>query len=213
MRAKYRGKLAWSSLVEQLEVTVSRTRSQLNSLDPSKAWIGKENPCNEEDMDLFYAATVITIGDGRIANFWHSPWLHGLKPKSVAPSTFSLSTRKNFTVNKRLVDEFWITNINLAEGITTQHITEFVTLWTNVSQFHLVEGTTDAITWKFTTSDIYTAASTYQAQFEGLTRSTMLELVWKNWAPPKCKLFCLACPPKPGVDVSWWCHGRCHRMA
>ena len=52
-----------------------------------------------------------------------------------------------------------------------------------------MEGTTDDITWKFTTSGFYTAASAYKAQFEGLTRSSMPEMVWKNWAPPKCKLF------------------------
>ena len=157
--------------------------------DPTKAWVGKENPCNKEDIDLFYAATIITIGDGRTANFWQSPWLHGQKPKSVAPTIFAISTTKNFTVNKGITNEFCITNINMAEGITTQHIIEFVNLWTKVREFHLVEGTADDITWKFTTSGLYTAASAYKAQFEGLTRSTMLEMVWKNWAPPKCKLF------------------------
>ena len=52
-----------------------------------------------------------------------------------------------------------------------------------------MEGTTDDITWKFTNSGLYTASSAYKAQFEGLPRSTMPEMVWKNWAPPKCKLF------------------------
>ena len=32
-------------------------------------------------------------------------------------------------------------------------------------------------------------ASAYNAQFEGLTFSSMPDAVWKNWAPPKCKLF------------------------
>jgi hypothetical protein len=47
--------------------------------DPSKVWIGTENPCDNADMEFFYAATTISVEDGRIANFWHAPWLQGLK--------------------------------------------------------------------------------------------------------------------------------------
>jgi hypothetical protein len=52
-------------------------------------------------MKFFYAATTISIGDGRIARFWHTPWLEGMKPKDTAPSIFTISTRKNFTVKQR----------------------------------------------------------------------------------------------------------------
>jgi hypothetical protein len=44
-------------------------------------------------MEFFYAATMITIGDGKMANFWHTPWLQGRKPKEIAPSIFAISKR------------------------------------------------------------------------------------------------------------------------
>jgi hypothetical protein len=31
--------------------------------EPTKAWVGNENPCSEEDMYLFYVATEVTIGN------------------------------------------------------------------------------------------------------------------------------------------------------
>jgi hypothetical protein len=140
-------------------------------------------------MNFFYAATTITIGDGRIASFWHAPWLDGVKPKDIAPSIFAISKRKNFTVNKGLHLDFWIDKIDTAGGISTNNISEFVDLWSRVHEVRLSEGTTDDIKWKFTNSGVYTAASAYKAQFEGMTFSPVPQLVWNNWAPPKCKLF------------------------
>jgi hypothetical protein len=53
-----------------------------------------------------------------------------------------------------------------------------------------VEGTTYDITWKLSNSGSYTAAAAaYKAQFEGMTNSYLMDAVWKNWAPPKVKLF------------------------
>jgi hypothetical protein len=49
-------------------------------------------------------------------------------------------------VNKGMHQDFWISNIKTNEGITMQHLTEFIELWTRVSELHLVEGTADDIT-------------------------------------------------------------------
>ena len=51
--------------------------------EPSKMWIGMDNPCDELDRDLFYASTRITIGNGACAPFWDSPWVNGEKPSVV----------------------------------------------------------------------------------------------------------------------------------
>ena len=32
-----------------------------------KPWVGMDNPCNDEDMALFYGLTRVTIGDGNVA--------------------------------------------------------------------------------------------------------------------------------------------------
>jgi hypothetical protein len=52
-----------------------------------------------------------------------------------------------------------------------------------------MEGRLNDITWKFTASEEYSVASGYKDQFEGLLFSIMPVLIWKKWAPPKCKLF------------------------
>jgi hypothetical protein len=62
--------------------------------EPSKAWIGNDHPCGEADMEFFYAATTIIIGDGRIASFWYTPWLEGRKPKDIAPSILQFQRGK-----------------------------------------------------------------------------------------------------------------------
>jgi hypothetical protein len=156
---------------------------------PSKAWIGNDHPCDKADMDFFDATTTIPIRDGRTASFWHVPWLHGRKPKDIVSSIFAISKRKNFTVSKGMHHEFWITKLKTNEVSTTAQLVEFVELWSKVNEMHLTDGIADDNTGKFTNFGVYTAASSYKAQFEGTINSFMLETVWKNWAPPKCKLF------------------------
>jgi hypothetical protein len=53
--------------------------------DNTKIWAGTGNPCNENDMQIFYAATTITLGNGRKTPFWHAPWLEGMMPKEIVP--------------------------------------------------------------------------------------------------------------------------------
>jgi hypothetical protein len=68
--------------------------------DPNKLWLGLDNPCDSVDIDLFYASTTITIGNGNIASFWDSPWLSGQNPKDIAPLIFGAPTRKKWKVSK-----------------------------------------------------------------------------------------------------------------
>lgn len=39
---------------------------------PEKPWTGTPVPCDQIDREIFAAATTITLGDGKIASFWHS---------------------------------------------------------------------------------------------------------------------------------------------
>ena len=38
-------------------------------VDPPKTWMGMETPCSNSDRDLFSAATIVIIGDGKKAKF------------------------------------------------------------------------------------------------------------------------------------------------
>jgi hypothetical protein len=46
-------------------------------------------------MDIFYAATTTTLGNGQKSPFWQAPWLDGRKPTEIAPLIFAKSKRKN----------------------------------------------------------------------------------------------------------------------
>lgn len=147
------------------------------------------NPCDEHDLNFFYACTTITIGNGAKAPFWYSPWLFGRKPKDIAPLVHDASTRKNWKVREALRNNAWILKINPPTVVTVDPIREFFTLWMFVNDFHLDDLAEDNITWKHTTNGIYSTASAYKAQFLGKTLSPMDYMIWKIWAPPKVKLF------------------------
>jgi hypothetical protein len=66
--------------------------------DNDKIWAGSGNPCNEKDMDIFYDATKITLGNGQNTPFWDAPWLEGKMPKDIAPKIFKFCQRKKGTV-------------------------------------------------------------------------------------------------------------------
>ena len=152
-------------------------------------WVGMGNPCDEDDMDLFYASTTITIGNGAIAPFWDSPWLFGRKPKDVAPLIFECSTRKNWKVREALLEGAWIGKVKISTSFTLEHIRQFVHLWTLLRNVHLEEDRVDSVAWKHTTNGEYTTASAYRAQFLDIARTEMNKTIWKVWAPPKIKFF------------------------
>jgi hypothetical protein len=74
--------------------------------------------------------------------------------------------------------------------MSLQHISEFVDLWTQIREVNLVEGTADTIIWKFTDSRECSAASMYKAQFEGMTRSYMMEALGKIGLPRNASFLC-----------------------
>jgi hypothetical protein len=156
---------------------------------PERTWVGTGNPCDEKDMDLFHALTKVTIGDGNRASFWDSSWVDGLRPKHIAPLIFDISRSKNWCVRMGVQNDAWVSKINTANGLTVEHIQQFISLWTRVSQVTFQEGQHDTIIWKLTTSGRYSAASAYKAQFAGTTTIGYMGMVWEIWAPPKCKFF------------------------
>jgi len=74
---------------------------------PDRPWVGMTPPCDETDRSLFRASTLVTIGDGCTAKFWHCPWLNGSAPRDLAPSLFKLAWRKNNCVREDLADHKW----------------------------------------------------------------------------------------------------------
>ena len=183
---------SWGLGILNLKKFASALRIQLfwaEWSDPPKPWVRLGNPCDENDKNIFAAATNVLLGNGIRASFWESAWLDGMRPKDIAPKIFDLSKRRGCSVQKALDNNFWVSQVK-TDGITSAtHLTEFVNLWEKLSVVQLNPDVADSISWKLSNDGSYSASSAYKVQFLGLVDSNMQQLVWKIWAPPKCKFF------------------------
>jgi len=83
----------------------------------------------------------------------------------------------------------WIRDLDHRTGFTTDLFMQFAIPWNLIRHVRLETHQEDTITWKFTPSGAYTAASAYRAQFLGCVKAPSIGSIWKTWAPPKCKFF------------------------
>ena len=113
--------------------------------EPTKLWVGSGNPCDEEDLNFFYACTTITVGNGAKTPFWDSPWLLGRKPKDIAPLIYVTSSQKHWKVREALKDNAWILKIRPPASVSIEHVAQFFTLWMLLHEVHLDEFTEDDI--------------------------------------------------------------------
>jgi hypothetical protein len=156
---------------------------------PDKAWCGSELPIDSTDEALFAAATKVTVHNGSTAKFWQSSWLHGSSPAMMFPSLFQHSKRKHRSVKEALQNENWIRDI--MHDMSPALLAQYVMLWTLVDgiPFNSNDTSDDEIIWWRTGDGNYSARSAYELQFEGSHLSTFPSLVWKIWAPARCKFF------------------------
>jgi hypothetical protein len=75
-------------------------------VDPNRPWV-ETPPCDLTDKALFRASTIVTIGRGDKASFWHSSWLNGRAPIDIAPNLYPLAWRKNQKVKDDLLHMNW----------------------------------------------------------------------------------------------------------
>jgi hypothetical protein len=92
-------------------------------------------------------------------------------------------------VAKALEENFRVSQINNNNGLSLEHIVQFSKLWEMLNEVHLEPDMANSITWKVTKDGCYSSKLAYSMQFLGHTKSSMPSLVWKPWAPPKCKTF------------------------
>ncbi|WVZ83331.1 hypothetical protein U9M48_030492 [Paspalum notatum var. saurae] len=152
-----------------------------------RAWSRLEVPCDKTDKALFNASTIVTIADGKRAEFWHSSWLNGVSASSIAPKLFEKSKRKNITVYKATQNNAWIRHVLPIN--TESEIKEYVELWEAISEVQRGENAEDQIRWKWTADGEYSAASAYKIQFASVYCKTKISPIWKARAEPKCRFF------------------------
>jgi hypothetical protein len=88
-------------------------------------------------MTFLWQPQRVTIGDGKRASFWETPWLDGRRPKDIAPLIYEGSNQKNCTVNKAMYGDFWIYQINTLHGLSLDHIVQFANTWEMLHVIHL----------------------------------------------------------------------------
>ena len=114
-----------------------------------------------------------------------APWRPAKRP---GPLIFKASKRKNRTVQDALADNNWISDIAM-DAFTADHMEQYVRLWELLSDIQLHPDTEDSITWSLTPNGCYSASSAYKVQFLASLPCQFGNIVWKTWAPPKCRFF------------------------
>jgi hypothetical protein len=149
--------------------------------------VGTPLPRDAIDRQLFAAATEITIGDGRQADFWSDRWLQERAPREIAPSLFKIASRKRRNVKDALCNQRWFLDLN--RGEQPEMIYELTELATLLQEVTLNENAHDSIRWHFEASGEYLARSAYLLQFEGSISSDIAPMLWEGWSPGKCRFF------------------------
>jgi hypothetical protein len=144
-----------------------------------RIWAGSGNPCTTNDMEIFYTATKITLGNGLKTPFWYAPWVDGRKPKDIAPKIFEICKKKRWSIAQALHDNEWITKLWNEVTLSIVHLTQFVQLWALIQRVRLHAEVDDEFAWKLTANGQYSAESAYKLQFFGLIDSPMYKLIWK----------------------------------
>ena len=152
-----------------------------------RPWTGLDIPYDRTDKELFHTSTIVKVGKGNKALFWHSSWLNGSSPKNLAPQLFQKARRKNITVQKALHGNRWI---DLVCPLTTgEEIREYVDLWEVIQLQERDVNADDEITWRWTPNGEYTTRSAYRIQFIGRTKTSLFHPIWKAKTEPKCRFF------------------------
>ena len=126
---------------------------------------------------------------GKNTRFWTDRWILSQSLEHALPHLFSsIATRaRKKTVFDAFTGRSWISDIKGA--LTVPVLVEYLHLWELLSTVVLQPEVEDTHIWKFTTSGMYSTKSAYEALFVGSTHFNPWELIWKSWAPRKCKFF------------------------
>ena len=87
-----------------------------------------------------------------------------------------------------LLDLKWISGLSV-DNFSVEHIGQFIMLWGQLLDVTLIPGLADSIVWTLTGSGTYSAKPAYKAQFLGSAPCSFKRIVWKTWAPSKCRFF------------------------
>jgi hypothetical protein len=157
------------------------------------SWDAQERPWknllrhqDRTNRSLFFATTVISVGDGANTPFWEANWLNGTSPKMLAPNLYKQARFKFRTVKRELNNMNWIKN--LGQINTETLMDEFILMFIALNDVVLNEEK-DTIAWKWARTGEYSAASAYEIQFLGSFLMFKASSIWRAKAEAKCHFF------------------------
>jgi hypothetical protein len=157
--------------------------------DDRRAWSGMGLQFTKEERSLFFASTMMTVGNGTTAKFWEDRWIQGLSISEIAPVLYACipkRRRKSLTVADGLQANRWARDIQGVLGI--HEIGQYLQVWQLLASVTLTDEP-DKLVWRWTASGVYTTQSAYLATFQGATSCRAWKLIWRLWAPLRVKFF------------------------
>jgi hypothetical protein len=92
--------------------------------------------------------------------FWETPWLHGQKPKDIAPLIYAISTRKIWKVCQPMRANAWVGKVVLGESFSLRHLSE-LSFGLTFKMCNLIKTLKQEISWKLMANGQYLAKSAY----------------------------------------------------
>jgi hypothetical protein len=123
--------------------------------DPLRPWRGLDMHFSRSEHDIFFASTVMMVGDGSSALFWEDRWLDGKSVGEVAPDLLALiprRPRKRRTLKQALTERSWITDI--VGAVSPLALWQYVQLWSRVQRVQLTD-VPDKHVWRWATDGQY----------------------------------------------------------
>lgn len=139
-------------------------------------------------MDLFEAATSVTLRDGRGTDFWEDPWIQGRRLKDYVPLLFvaKVPGTRSMLVAEGVERQAWVNSVS--PNLCNEGILQFLALWEHANQVFLTDGE-DSFHWMWSPSGVFSARSAYLAFFAGRIGMDGADPIWDSKAPTRCKFF------------------------
>lgn len=147
-----------------LNITMQSKWPWLQRSDPSRPWAEFNINVPKESLQLYRAAALSKVGNGRDTLFWEDRWLQGQRVQELAPNLYGRvrkRIRTTRTVQQALAEDTWAGDVG--PELTPALIQEYLTLWTAVTTETLHEDQQDFITWAWETGGCFSTWSAYAA--------------------------------------------------
>jgi hypothetical protein len=139
---------------------------------------------------VFQSLVDINVGNGKLVFFWIDKWIGGRAVFEIAPGleAYVPTRHKNRrTVEEALRGSAWLDDCD--PNLNAECRVECMRLWEEIENFQRDDTAPDRFTWRGAMAGKYNAKDTYVMLCQGGVRCEMEKLIWKSFAPLKCKIF------------------------